>query len=260
MTRRASDLMPILRVIAGADAGDPCSAPMPLGDPASVRLEGMTVIPIESNGFNPVSNVMRREVRRAAKALEERGAIVKELRFPRMKRALEIWAAMLEAGSSVHYDEVVGGDRGIPISEYFLFALGRSRHTFAPLFISILERIVTKIPMDKQGIIEAGLALRDELEEALGENGVLLHPPYVRPAPKHHDAWRTPFAPACTAIFNVLEFPVTVVPTGFDARGLPLSVQIASRRGHDHVTIRAALALEEHFGGWVMATPQPARR
>jgi fatty acid amide hydrolase 2 len=68
--------------------------------------------------------------------------------------------------------------------------------------------------------------------------------------------WRTPFDPAHTAVFNVLELPGTVVPMGFDARGLPTSVQILGAQGRDHVTIAAALALEAAHGGWTMATPR----
>ena len=68
----------------------------------------------------------------------------------------------------------------------------------------------------------------------------------------------TPFDPACTAVFNVLELPVTVVPTGFDPRGLPVAVQVIAARGRDHVTIAAAQALEDRFGGWVRATARPA--
>ena len=101
-----------------------------------------------------------------------------------------------------------------------------------------------------------GATLQSKIESALGDRGVLLHPPYNRTAPKHHDAWRTPFAGACSAIFNVLEQPVTVVPTGFDHRGLPLSVQVVASRGRDHVSIAAALAIQEAIGGFVLATPE----
>ena len=59
-----------------------------------------------------------------------------------------------------------------------------------------------------------------------------------------------------TAVFNVLELPVTQVPLGLNARGLPLGVQVAARRGADHRTVAAALVLEGACGGWV---PPPIR-
>jgi fatty acid amide hydrolase 2 len=63
---------------------------------------------------------------------------------------------------------------------------------------------------------------------------------------------------AYTAIFNVMELPVTQVPLGLNAEGLPLGVQVAATHGNDHLTIAIASALEEDLGGWVppsMALP-----
>ena len=77
---------------------------------------------------------------------------------------------------------------------------------------------------------------------------------YTRPAPRHGGALLTPLDPACTAIFNVLEMPGTVVPTGFAESGLPVAVQILSVPGADHVTLAAAQVVEDHLGGWQRAT------
>ena len=88
------------------------------------------------------------------------------------------------------------------------------------------------------------------MESALGANGVVLHPPYSRPAPRHHGAWRTPFDAACTAVFNVLEFPSTHVPVSMSRKGLPVGVQVVGSRGHDGLTLAVAAALEADFGGW----------
>jgi fatty acid amide hydrolase 2 len=54
-----------------------------------------------------------------------------------------------------------------------------------------------------------------------------------------------------TAIFNVLELPVTQVPLGIGKRGLPLGVQVVGAHGNDHLTIAVARELEKSFGGWV---------
>jgi fatty acid amide hydrolase 2 len=58
-----------------------------------------------------------------------------------------------------------------------------------------------------------------------------------------------------TAVFNVLELPVTQVPLGLDRHGLPLGVQVVARHGNDHLGIAVARELESAFGGWV---PPPA--
>jgi fatty acid amide hydrolase 2 len=97
--------------------------------------------------------------------------------------------------------------------------------------------------------------LQAELEALLGPGGVLLYPPYSRPAPRHGTPLLTPFDFVCTALFNVLEFPSTVVPIGFDGDGLPLSVQVVGRRGNDRLTVAVAETLESAFGGWQRAEP-----
>ena len=52
-------------------------------------------------------------------------------------------------------------------------------------------------------------------------------------------------------MFNLAGTPVTEIPLGLCERGLPLGVQIAAARDHDHVSIAVALELERVFGGWV---------
>jgi fatty acid amide hydrolase 2 len=78
----------------------------------------------------------------------------------------------------------------------------------------------------------------------------MLYPSFPRLAPRHHTPLLVPFQFAYTAIFNVMQMPATQVPLGLDASGLPLGVQVASSRGHDHLTIAVAMQLERAFGGW----------
>jgi fatty acid amide hydrolase 2 len=155
------------------------------------------------------------------------------------------------------YAELLGDGRPVAVGRELLrLAAGRSRHTAPALAVCAAEGVMRGLPGERRRLAEAGRALAAAVEEALGPRGVLLYPPYSRPAPRHGDPLRTPFDFVCTAIFNVLELPVTAVPMGFDARGLPLGVQVVARRGCDHLTIAAAQALEEAGGGWVRADPR----
>jgi fatty acid amide hydrolase 2 len=79
----------------------------------------------------------------------------------------------------------------------------------------------------------------------------MLYPPYPTPAPRHNQPLFAPFNWVYTAIFNVLELPVTAAPLGLNERGLPLGVQIIATHGNDHLTLAVALELERAFGGWV---------
>jgi fatty acid amide hydrolase 2 len=95
------------------------------------------------------------------------------------------------------------------------------------------------------------LELRHDVQSLVERGGVLLYPPFPKVAPKHHRPLLAPLDFAYTAIFNVLENPVTQVPLGLEARGLPLGVQVVGVHGEDHVPIAVARVLEEVFGGWV---------
>ncbi len=263
LTRRVEDVMPILRALAGPDGRDVVVRPWSLGEPSEVDLRDVTVYPVEGSGRIRVSEENRRAVVEATEALRARGARVGTLKAHRMKKAFQIWAAMMATGGGPRYVDVLGGESPIsPARELLRLAVGRSRHTLPALVIAGLEELTARLPATVDAAVADGRALQAELEQVLGPRGVLLHPPYSRPAPRHYRPLLTPFDFVCTGLFNVLELPSTVVPTGFSRAGLPLSVQVIGRRGDDHLTIAVAAALEQDFGGWRRAQPSwrvPAR-
>lgn len=93
--------------------------------------------------------------------------------------------------------------------------------------------------------------LRQELDELLGDDGVLLVPPSPTAALYHSQPLFKPFNPAYTAIFNMLGLPVTQVPLGLGSWGVPLGVQVVGNLHNDHLTLAVAAELERAFGGWV---------
>jgi fatty acid amide hydrolase 2 len=106
--------------------------------------------------------------------------------------------------------------------------------------------------------IAAARSLEREVDELLGD-GHLLHHPFARVAPRHNRTVGRPWVITAAASFNLLGLPVTQVPLGLNRRGLPLGVQVAARRGNDHLTIAAALELEDRFGGWTNPEHQRPR-
>lgn len=136
------------------------------------------------------------------------------------------------------------------VLELLKCAVGRSDYTVPSLGLCLLERANALSAGRNAALIELGEALRAEIEGAVGD-GVLLYAPHARVAPRHAVPLLLPLGWVYTAIFNVLQLPVTQVPLGLDSRGLPLGVQVGARHGADHRTIAVARALEEAFGGWV---------
>ncbi|MCB9673492.1 MAG: amidase [Alphaproteobacteria bacterium] len=260
MTRSARDLMPLLRVLAGPDGEDPHARQWGLGDPDAVDLSGLTVYPVPTNGQASVAKHMRGAVMDAATALQNRGARVRELEVGKLKHAFTIWATLM-SDLGIAYDQLVTDGGVVPLrTEFRRWAQGRSRHTGAVLAMIALERALHRLPDQTERMRRMASELQSELEVALGDRGVLLHPPFSRVAPHHRQIGiGNPADAGVTAVFNILQFPVTVAPVG-QHDGVPTAVQIIGRRGNDHLTIAAAMALEDAFGGWSVVEPRRGRR
>lgn len=257
LARRAEDLMPALRVIAGPDGIEQRTVEHELGDPATVDLRSMTVFSIERGPFG-VAPALTLAQRRAAEALEVRGAKVERREIPALKRSVEIWSAMMHVGSEGENRFRVlmseGGDFR-PLRELGRSVLGRSKFTLPGILLSVLEELPEIFRRRTEASAALGRELERELAELLGDRGIILYPSFPRVAPKHMTPLLSPFQFAYTAIFNVMQMPATQVPLGLDAGGVPLGVQVAAPRFADHVTIAIAMELERALGGW---TP-PAR-
>ena len=252
LARRATDLWPLLRLMAGPDGEDPSCQPMPLGDPAGVSLEGRLVLDVEDNGFLDVSVELRSAQKRVAAHLAHLGARVESREFPALRRSIEIWSAMLGEAGGTAFSVMLGNGRPVPVAtELLKWAVRRSDHTLPALVLAALEKVVKGSPRQIERFLNEGRKLRAELVHALGPDGVMLYPTYPETAPAHYRPLFPPIRWAYPAILNVMEMPATAVPLGLDAKGLPLGIQVASAHGNDHVTVAVAIELERAFGGWV---------
>jgi fatty acid amide hydrolase 2 len=267
MARRAEDLMPLLRILAGPDGEDAGCQPMQIGDPAAVNLEGRVLVNVEDNGSLEVSDDLREAQARAVSALEARGMRVRSARFRGLKKQFEIWSAMMGRERDVPFAKLLKqGRKMYPVWELVKLLAGRSEHTMMAILLALVEPLPDLLPDTSRKLISIAATLKQEVLDAVGDGGVMLYPTYVTPAPRHglpaleSLILRMPFA--YQGIINALEMPATQVPLGLNAQGLPLGVQVISAHGNDHVTIAVALELERTFGGWVppfqsSSAPQP---
>lgn len=251
IARRAEDLMPLMRVIAGPDGVDENVREAELGDPASVELKGLPVLISLDASYFPASKELLGARERAAGALAALGAEVREVSLKDLRRALaHLLAALSESGSDPLL-RMLAPEGGPPLKLGEFLRSRKRLHTWPTTWLVLSEALTSRLPntgMDR--LVAAGRALADELDGVLGE-GVLLHPPHSRVAPRHGTTVMRPWAVQPTAIFNVTRSPVTQVPLGLNRKGLPLGVQVVGARGRDHVTIAVAEALERTLGGWV---------
>jgi fatty acid amide hydrolase 2 len=253
IVRRAEDLMPVLRIVAGPDGIEKGCVSSELGDPTAVDVRSLTIYSVE-RGPGAVQGVLVAAQRRAADALVARGAKVERRAIPRLARSFEIWSAMMHegrAGESRFRDLMADGSPDFaPWRELARFPLGGSRYTLPGLLLSLFEELPARFTARTRQILALGKDLSAELADVLGDRGVMLYPSFPRVAPRHRTPLLAPFQFAYTAIFNVMEMPATQVPLGLDARGLPLGIQVVAPRRQDHLSIAVAMALETSLGGW----------
>jgi fatty acid amide hydrolase 2 len=226
--------------------------PMPIGDPGAVDIGALRVLDVPTNGMVDPEPALRDAQVRAAGALAALGARVEPAAFEGFKSSFWIWGSELATRDADTYRSLLG--QGMPINRLVQLGrwlVGRSPHTLPSLGLAVLEDLIWLLPGKVERALADGAALREQIVEALGDDGVMLFPSYPRVAPRHNVPILQPFYWVYTAIFNALELPVTQVPLGLDERGLPLGVQVVARHGNDHLGLAVALALEEAFGGWV---------
>ncbi len=255
ITRRAEDLMPLLRVLAGPDGLDAGCRHFDLGRPEDVDLSGRTLLDVPDNGALRVSPELRRAQEEAVRVLRDRGMRVKTVTFKGLEKQFDVWSAMMSEAQEHPFSHMLGEGRRVRAGrELVKHALGRSAHTLPSALLALVDPLPRLFPGLSRRMTALGHELRASVTEALGSDGVLLYPSYTVPAPRHgvplrwlmrmHHPW------AYLAIVNVLELPATQVPAGLGAEGLPLGFQVVSGHGNDHVTIAVAMELERTLGGW----------
>ena len=256
LCRRVEDVMPILRVISGQDGVDDTVRPWQLGDPAAVDLGRVKVFSLLGSGRRLAHPAMRAAVDSSATALVARGAQKASLDLPDLRHGFWMWAAAMTASHPAGYADLLSGGNGISVlGELLRVPLGKGRYIMPSLITVLAEQLMRLLPAREQQWLRRADRLASELDDLLGEHGVILQPPYSRPAPRHHMPLLTPFDTGYTGLWSVLGYPATVVPLGFDDHGLPVAIQVIARRGNDHLTLAVAAALEHEFGGWTRAEP-----
>ncbi|KJH50574.1 Amidase [Dictyocaulus viviparus] len=139
-------------------------------------------------------------------------------------------------------------------SELPKFLTGRSVHTLGALFISFFESVDNRTKNEKTELLRLRNRLTRQIEEILGDNGILLFPSWPHTAPYHHHNVFTPFDVAYTSVFSALALPVIQCPMGLNANGLPLGIQIIGTPNSDRLLIAAAKEISDRFGGWIQAS------
>jgi fatty acid amide hydrolase 2 len=254
LARRAEDLMPLLRIMAGYGGEVSVDTVMGLNEPGSVSLDGLSVTVVENSSARPMARDLRDARERAVGALASAGARIRRVEMFGWRSAMmPFLAALQETGDGPSGTANLLAQAGESDTGLLALLFGASRHTLPTKLTALAEAVPAQAGV-RDRLLTRASELAEELTEAIGD-GVLLHPAHLSVAPRHRQTYGRPWLTTPASIFNLAGVPVTEVPLGLSDSGLPVGVQVAASPGCDHMAIAIAIELEAVFGGWV---PPPA--
>lgn len=251
MARTIADLRAVLPVLEGPDGLDP-TVDAPAFADREVDARALRVLWFDDNGIMAPSDDVRGAVRASVRALEARGASVTAWRPRAIKRSIEMWATALAESGGPKFSEVIADGEGLTLlADWLKWPLRRSQHTLPVLGLLTIEKALGPFERFKRQTSLLREELQREIEDALGDDGVLVCPVFHRAAPRHGlEAVRHFLGFSYSGALNPLELPSTAVPTGLGREGLPVGVQVAARRQADALTLRVAEWIEQDLGGY----------
>lgn len=136
--------------------------------------------------------------------------------------------------------------------EFLYYLLGKSNLSFNHILLGIFQKLFLYGPdsvfEDCKNQLEQ---MKIEFSQALGDNGVLLLPTHPTVATCNGHYYKKMLDYKFTSIFNILGFPATQCPVGFNAKGLPIGIQIAAITNNDLLCLKVAEEINNMCGGWV---------
>lgn len=240
MARSAADVRLLFEAMAGYDAADPFSAPVPLRPP---DLTGLRIGVMEQFLEVPVQPAIREAVQAAARCAETLGFPVEPFAPEGVERAPNAWWFFFgELPARITHELVAGREQDLhwTASE----SLQRALETPEPTGRRVLEML------DRRERMRAGILRQMERVQAI------LAPVCGIAAFRHRERrWPTEqktigmfeaMMPA--TLVNLLGFPSIAIPFGRTAEGLPVGVQLIGAPYADELLLELAVRLEEARG------------
>jgi fatty acid amide hydrolase 2 len=256
LCRKAEDLLPLVEILKGKDGIDESVDDTDLDKHLEINLKSLKVYNLADISFNTVDKDLKESQENVLNFFKKNGATIYHKKIKAFDHAFEIWSAHLskESGKS-GFSKLLGHDKSADLFKHLLLsAIKKSPHTLPAILLGLTENIGNLFPKRTKKMEQMGEDMKEELDEMLSENSILIFPSHPRVAPNHNYPILKPFAFTYTGILNIAEIPVTQVPLGLNKNGLPLGIQIGAKHGKDALTIKVAEILEKEFGGWVKPT------
>jgi Asp-tRNA(Asn)/Glu-tRNA(Gln) amidotransferase A subunit family amidase len=242
MARTIADVRLLFEVMAGPDAGDALSSPVPLRAYRENELRGMRIGILESDALGTASPETCAAIKRTAKWLADQGFTVEPFRMDGLDRALELWWFFF--GPVIGHllrKAVAGKEEKISpaLREYLSFANSGKPITLDPFIEACAERDL----------------LRAKILRQLQNVPILLSPVSSGPAFQHGGGNYSPGMGYLDTMhfsqwLNLTGFPGVSVPVEVSKEGLPIGVQVIGRPFEEELLLAIAERLEEARGPW----------
>jgi Asp-tRNA(Asn)/Glu-tRNA(Gln) amidotransferase A subunit family amidase len=244
MARTVSDVRALFEVMAGPDAGDALSAPVPVRAVKEKDARRLRVGILESDALGKATPETTAAVERAAGLLSEQGFKVERKRLVGLDCAIELWwyffgpvIANLIRDGAVGQEEIM-----------------------SPMLREFVALATAEIPMEFESLLTAcgdRDRLRGEILRQMEEVTILLSPVSTGPAFRHGEGnWRSGAREnyrdtmRYSQWLNLTGFPGVAVPLGMSGDGLPIGVQVIGRPYEEQVVLAVAEAIERGRGPW----------
>jgi Asp-tRNA(Asn)/Glu-tRNA(Gln) amidotransferase A subunit family amidase len=245
--RTIADVRALFEVIAGPDAGDALSAPVPFADAATVaeRLRGIRIGVLETDALGKATPETEAAVQRAARILEGAGFPVEPFRLGGLDRVIECWWFFF----------------GPVVAHLLASDVKGHEATLSPIFKEYFSVALPQKPLSADAILAARTDrdnLRAEILRQMRDVPILLSPVSTEPAFRHGEGNYQVGTPHCyrdTMRFsqwtNLTGFPGATVPLGMSPEGLPIGVQVIGRPHEEELVLAVAEKIETARGAWV---------
>jgi Asp-tRNA(Asn)/Glu-tRNA(Gln) amidotransferase A subunit family amidase len=242
MARTVADVRALFEVLAGPDAGDAHSAPVPLRSYSEKELRSTRIGILQSAALGNATPETRAAVDRAAKMLGDRGFQIESFELHGLDRALELWwfffgpvvAHLLSANFAGHESQL------------------------SPMLREYLSNATSPEPLSLDQFIQACAErdlLREKILRQMDNVPILLSPVSSAPAFRHGEGNYKPGTGYLDTMrfsqwLNLAGFPGASVPISLSSKGLPIGVQIIGRPFEEERILAVAEALEQSRGPW----------
>jgi aspartyl-tRNA(Asn)/glutamyl-tRNA(Gln) amidotransferase subunit A len=263
VTKTVSEAATVLGVIAGHDERDSTSSREPVADYLKEIDSGVTGLRfgVVREAVEHLEGEVRSNFDASLAVLRSAGAVVEEVGIPTLPHAIAIYYVLANAEASanlarfdgVRYGLRVGGES---LHEQYVRTRG------AGFGEEVQRRIMLGTFVLSSGYYDAYYArahavraqMRRDFETAFARFDFLVTPTTPEPAfalgAKTSDPLSMYLSDIFTAPANLVGIPAIAVPSGFDSRGLPLSLQIMAPHFAEAAMFRAARAFERETEFW----------